>query len=172
MRLMSGAVLVLAASLVAAPTASAQLSPHIVVALGASAPTGDFGKAVKMGYNVTGGLALSAPLIPVGVRVEGMYNAFDSKTAGAGTAKVSAGTLNATFGGAMLPLFYAIGGVGIYHFAPLPAGAENNKFGWNLGAGVKIPLTGFGAHVEARYHSVSANGGTTSFIPITFGVTF
>ena len=36
-------------------------------------PTGDFGGAngVKMGYNVTAGLGLSAPLLPVGVRIDG-----------------------------------------------------------------------------------------------------
>jgi hypothetical protein len=171
MRLMSGAALVLAASLIAAPQASAQLSPHIVVALGAAVPTGDFGNFAKMGYNVSGGLALSAPLVPIGVRVEGMYNAFDGKGIAAGTTtKISAGTVNATFGGAMLPMVYAIGGVGIYHFDP--AGSENNKFGFNIGAGLKIPLTGFGAHVEARYHHVTVNGGSFSFIPVTFGVTF
>jgi len=170
MRLMSGAALVLAASLVAAPRASAQLSPHIVVALGAAVPTGDFGDIAKMGYNVSGGLALSAPLVPIGVRVEGMYNAFDAKAPFTGTQKITAGTVNATFGGAMLPMVYAIGGVGIYHFDP--AGTENNKFGFNIGAGLKIPLTGFGAHVEARYHHVSVGGGTFSFIPVTFGVTF
>jgi len=170
MRLMSGAALVLAASLVAAPQASAQFAPHFTVALGAAVPTGDFGDIAKMGYNITGGLGFSAPLMPVGVRVEGMYNAFDGKGLASGaTQKIMAGTVNATFSTPTIPV-YGIGGVGIYHFDP--AGTENNKFGFNIGAGVKIPLTGFGAHVEARYHSVSANGGTVSFIPITFGVTF
>ncbi len=172
MRLMSGAALVLAASLAAAPKLSAQITPHFVVAAGLAMPTGDMADGSKMGYNVSAGLGLSAPLLPVGVRIEGMYNAFESKAAGGGTGKISAGTVNATFGGAMLPMVYAIGGLGIYHFAPVSAGAENNKLGFNIGAGLKIPLTGFGAHVEARYHSVSANGFTSSFIPVTFGVTF
>jgi hypothetical protein len=170
MRLMSGAALLLAASLVAAPKLSAQITPHFTVAAGLAMPTGDMADGVDMGYNVSAGLGLSAPLLPVGVRIEGMYNAFGVKSPGTGTSKITAGTVNATFGGAMLPMVYAIGGLGIYHFDP--AGTENNKFGFNIGAGLKIPLTGFGAHVEARYHHVSANGGSVSFIPVTFGVTF
>lgn len=174
MRLTSGAALALAASLVAAPQLSAQIAPHFMVAAGAAVPTGDFGNAVDMGYNVTVGLGLSAPLMPIGFRVEGMYNGFSYKSSvGSGSPKIMAGTVNATFGGAMLPMLYAIGGVGMYRNDPDVAGISSvNKFGFNIGAGLKIPLTGFGAHIEARYHHVSTSGGSTGFIPITFGLTF
>ena len=46
--------------------------------------------------------------------------------------------------------------------------ADNNHFGWNVGGGLRFPLTGFSAYVEARYHSTS----DFKFTPIVFGLQF
>ena len=47
-----------------------------------------------------------------------------------------------------------------------------NHFGWNAGAGVNLPLTVVKAFVEARYNSISVNGSTIQFVPLTFGIMF
>jgi len=47
-----------------------------------------------------------------------------------------------------------------------------NKFGWNIGGGIKLPLSGFDTFLEARYNQVQGEDGSLKFIPITFGVMF
>jgi hypothetical protein len=49
--------------------------------------------------------------------------------------------------------------------------AAENHFGFNVGGGVKLPLSSsFETFVEARYNHVSVNGGSLSFIPVTVGI--
>jgi opacity protein-like surface antigen len=71
---------------------------------------------------------------------------------------------------------YAIGGAGLYRTSIAVNGGGNaaeNHFGFNIGGGIKIPLsTSFETFVEARYNRVSINGGSFSFIPVTVGVMF
>ena len=68
---------------------------------------------------------------------------------------------------------YAIGGLGFYHVSSSVTGTTaSNDFGFNVGAGINVPLTGFATFVEARYNRVSESGGSASFVPITFGVMF
>jgi opacity protein-like surface antigen len=52
-------------------------------------------------------------------------------------------------------------------------GAQN-RFGFNIGGGVKIPLTSsFETFVEARYNRVTVdNGQSLSFVPVTVGIMF
>ena len=76
MRVMSRAVLVLAATLFAAP-AFAQMSFN--VAAGAAIPVGSTADDLKMGYNATVGLGIKPPIAPLGIRIEGMWNQFDIK---------------------------------------------------------------------------------------------
>ena len=71
---------------------------------------------------------------------------------------------------------YLSGGAGLYASGCDVTGlakATSTDFGWNAGAGVALPLTVFKAVVEARYNSVSVNGGgKMEFVPITFGIMF
>jgi opacity protein-like surface antigen len=70
---------------------------------------------------------------------------------------------------------YLIGGAGLYNAAvnlPGFGSGSSNKFGWNIGGGIKLPLSGFDTFLEARYNQVQGNGGSLKFIPITFGVMF
>jgi opacity protein-like surface antigen len=76
---------------------------------------------------------------------------------------------------------YAIGGAGLYRTAVnfnTGGSAAENHFGFNIGGGIKIPLSSsFETFVEARYNRVTINnnaGGSSSlsFIPVTVGVMF
>jgi hypothetical protein len=67
---------------------------------------------------------------------------------------------------------YAIGGIGAYKFGASNGGSGDTNFGFNLGGGITIPLSGFNTFIEARYTRVSGDGGSTSYVPITFGIMF
>lgn len=173
MRLLSRAALALAAILFAAPALHAQTS--FSIAAGLALPMGDAADAttgVDMGYNATVGIGIKPPLAPLGVRVEGMFNSFKFKsTAIDASLRVMALTANATY--TMMPTIYLIGGVGMYNSKASAAGSPSDTdLGFNVGAGVNIPLTGFGTYLEARFHHVPGDPGSFQFIPITFGIKF
>jgi hypothetical protein len=169
MRLLSRAALALAAILFAAPALHAQTS--INVAIGASLPMGDAADAVDMGYNATVGVGFKPPLAPIGLRIEGMFNSFEFKSPLDASNRVMAATANGTY--TLMPQIYLIGGVGMYNSKASIAGSDaSNDFGFNVGAGVNIPLTGFGTYLEARFHHVAGDGDNFQFIPITFGIRF
>ena len=170
MRLLSRAALVLAAILCTAPALHAQTS--INIAIGAAVPTGDAGDLVDMGYNATVGVGIKPPLAPLGLRIEGMFNSFEFKSPAADASqRVLAATANGTY--TMMPQIYLIGGAGMYNSKASTSGSPSSTdFGFNVGAGVNIPLTGFGTYAEARFHHISGDGGNFQFIPITFGIRF
>jgi opacity protein-like surface antigen len=162
---------------------------------GVSVPTGDLANGsggftgVNTGYNVTGSIAVGLPVLPLGLRGDVSYNGFGSKNGQFAQAdgasgpysanvKVIGATANVVYS---LPLPapivtpYAIAGIGMYDVRTSPTvGSSTSKtdFGYNIGAGVKIPLVAFNAFVEARYHHVSQSNGSVSFVPITVGVMF
>jgi hypothetical protein len=160
--------------------ASAQLSVlkpiSLGVAGGGSLPMADLKEGTETGYNGTVALAIKLPMIPVGLRLDGALNHFGSKV---GDAKLNiiSGTANLTY---HLPSIgvspYVIGGAGMYSSvvsaSGAPSSARANDFGWNAGAGINLPLTVFKAFVEARYNSVSVDGGKVEFMPLTFGIMF
>jgi hypothetical protein len=172
---MSRAALALAATLFAAP-AFAQAS--FSVAAGAALPMGDASDALEMGYNATVGLGIKPPIAPLGVRIEGMFNSFAYKDNlfNLDAQRIIAGTANVTLSGPALPMAYLIGGVGMYNSSvsvstgTAPDGSTD--FGFNLGAGLNFPLTGFSTFLEARYHHIPVDGGSMKFLPITFGIKF
>ena len=175
MRLMSRAVLVLAATLIAVP-AYAQMS--FSVSAGAALPMGDMSDALEMGYNASVGLGIKPPIAPLGIRIEGMFNSwgYKSNTFGLDSWRTIAGTANVTLSSPAMPMGYLIGGLGMYNSAvSVSAGPEpdaSTDLGFNIGAGLNFPLTGFSTFLEARYHHVSMDGGSMKFVPITFGLRF
>lgn len=145
---------------------------------GLSLATGSFGDRNDAGYAVGLGVGVRQGLSPLAFRAEGMYNEFQQNSNnGGGKSHASAITANAiyelltTSSSAFVP--YAIGGVGYYSTRephPFFDIESEQNFGWNLGGGVRFPLSGFSVYAEARYHSVSNAG--VQFAPIVFGVTF
>jgi hypothetical protein len=170
MRRLSRAAFVLAAILFTAPALHAQMSFN--VALGAAVPMGDAADAVDMGYNATVGLGIKPPLAPLGVRIEGMFNSFEYKSPIDASQRVMALTANGTF--ALVPQVYVIGGLGMYNSKASTTGSSSSTdLGFNVGAGVNIPLTGFGTYIEARFHHVPGdNSRNFQFVPITVGLKF
>lgn len=162
----------------AAPGAGAQSSSSNPFQIGAAAgiafPTGDLGNIANTGYNVTVAVGYKPMYTPIGVRVEAAYNQFGFQ-GGGGNVNIPAFTGNLVYalpGVSFSP--YAIGGAGLYRTnVDITGGgsAGENHFGFNIGGGVKIPLSSsFETFAEARYNHVTVNGGSLSFIPVTVGI--
>jgi hypothetical protein len=150
------------------------------IAAGAALPMSDLKDATDMGFNVTGIIAFHPQLIPLGVRVDVAYNSFNIKNEFNinGNIHFTSVTGNLVYSIPSTTVApYLIGGAGLYNeaadFPGLGSGSEN-RFGFNLGGGIKLPLSGFDTFLESRYNQVSGSNGAPSlkFIPITFGLMF
>ena len=142
------------------------------IAGGAAQPMSDLSNTSNMGFNATAAAEIKLPLLPVALRVDGAYNQFGQKNGGAKLHIINA-TGNVVW---RLPIPgtapYLIGGAGLYIptvEAPGLASVSENHFGWNAGAGLKLPYHTF---AEARYNRVSVNGGSMQFVPVTLGIMF
>jgi opacity protein-like surface antigen len=148
---------------------------------GGTVPQGDAADAFDTGWNGGGLLLFNIPVIPVGLRVDAAYHklgAADSVVA-AGDAEILAATANVTVGFRLLVLKpYVVGGVGYYRLDfsdesfPSAFSGTNSETGWNAGAGVSISLRKIDVFVEARYHSVSTDGESFRFVPVSIGLAF
>ncbi|HEY5086393.1 MAG TPA: outer membrane beta-barrel protein [Gemmatimonadaceae bacterium] len=148
---------------------------------GASIPTGDLSNYTNTGYNVGGHIALGTPALPISFRGDVNYDNFGAKGSGNSNEHIWSYTANAVY---EVPTMtgirpYVIGG--IVGFMPVYSASQGNStytqsngtsFGFDVGGGLTIPLSGFNAFVEARYNRFNDGGGTTSFVPITFGIMF
>ena len=150
------------------------------IAAGAALPMSDLKDATDMGFNVTGTIGFHPQLIPLGIRVDVAYNSFAIKNEFNINGKVNftsvTGNLVWSIPSEVVSPYF-IGGAGLYHTAvdiPNVFGDSNNRFGFNIGGGIKMPLSGFDTFLEARYNQVSSSNGDPSlkFIPITFGLMF
>ncbi|MFL5616703.1 MAG: outer membrane beta-barrel protein [Gemmatimonadaceae bacterium] len=168
----------LTALTVSAVPAQAQF-PHLSVMGGVTMPKGDASTADNMGYN--GGIALgfSAPMVPIGIRIDAAVHHFPGKdnNAGAGftaSTNIWSGTVNATYS---LPVPapvkpYAIAGLGYYGAVVtvdnVPGSASDKKLGYNAGVGIAFSRL----FAEVRYHHMNTDGSALTFMPLTFGITF
>ncbi|MFL5469631.1 MAG: outer membrane beta-barrel protein [Gemmatimonadaceae bacterium] len=148
------------------------------IAAGVAFPTSDLSEGTNTGFNVTGTLALNPAMIPLGIRIDAAYNRFEfNDDAGVdGNFHFTSVTGNVVYkipSTAVAP--YLIGGAGLYNvgvtFTDVGSDSENH-FGWNIGGGISMPLSGFDAFIEARYNQVQGDGGSVKFIPVTFGIMF
>lgn len=143
------------------------------VAGGYSLPTGDFSDFNDAGFALIGGLGVAPSGSPIHFRGEAFYNQFNHKSSNQ-TSRAGGFTANAVYdfavsrGTPFTP--YAIGGIGLYGTRIFDDVDSQWNAGWNLGLGLRFPLTGFSVYVEGRYHSVSS--ADVAFAPIVFGVTF
>lgn len=176
-RLVITAVLVGLAVAVPSKDVSAQAYNPFQIggAVGAAIPMGDLGNATNLGYNVTLALGYKPAASPLGFRFDAAYNEFGFQ-GGGGNFNIPSFTANAVYdlpSGGFSP--YLIGGAGLYRPSAAISGfgsGSENRFGFNAGGGVKMPLSGFHVFAEARYNYVSADSGNLSFIPIIIGLMF
>jgi hypothetical protein len=180
------AVLIAGACTIAPVALRAQVSTSFLVSGGLSIPVSDLSDATNSGYNLNVGLAVGAPIIPVGARFEAGFSSFDAKSGSfqtGGTVRIASATANAVLNlGPTSASPYLIGGLGIYNIRQeysTIAGTTNpisdTKAGVNVGGGLRFPLGGLSTFLEARYHVMlgdAANRTNSQFIPITFGVQF
>jgi opacity protein-like surface antigen len=165
--------------LASAGTAGAQFASPIRfnVHAGAAIPTGelaDVGEA-QLGFRIGAGLELRAPLMPVGLRFDGAYDRMGIEDADAAWSIWNL-TANAIVAPMASPLYF-IGGVGFYSWDitgddVIIDEESESDFGFNLGAGLSLPLTGFSTFIEARWHSIQTEGDNIQYIPIVFGIRF
>jgi hypothetical protein len=169
----------LAASLLVlgASTADAQFASPIRfnVHAGAALPVGDIGDGLDMGFRVGAGLELRPALSPVGLRVDGAFDRMGFE-GGGGNLTIWSVTGNAVVAPMASPLYF-IGGIGFYStdvndddFPDLDD--TETDFGFNIGAGFTLPLTGFSTFIEARWHNINTEIESTQYIPIVFGIRF
>lgn len=170
----------LSAIALAAPAASASAQDYnpfeIGGALGAAIPISDLDDVANVGYNATFILGYKPSFSPLGFRFDAAYNQF-SQQGGGDDLAISSFTANAVFAmpsGGFTP--YIIGGAGLYNVDELfvAPGDSRNKFGFNAGVGVSMPLSGFKVFAEARYNHVPLDSPSPAakFVPITFGLIF
>jgi outer membrane protein with beta-barrel domain len=179
----------LAASLLilGASSANAQFASPIRfnVHAGAALPTGDLAGNedpftegfAELGFRIGAGLELRPPLSPIGLRLDGAYDRMGVEDFD-GAWTIWNLTLNAVAAPPVSPLYF-IGGVGFYSvdltgddFADEDA---TSHVGFNIGAGLNLPLTGFSTFIEARWHRISSDEDwafNASYIPIVFGIRF
>jgi hypothetical protein len=176
--------------LVSASTASAQFANPIRfnVHAGASLPVGDFAASddpttegfAELGFRVGAGLEIRPALMPVGLRFDGAYDRMGIEGADAAWSIWNL-TANAVLAPTASPLYF-IGGIGFYSTDLTGEDVigdpdAETDFGFNLGAGFSLPLTGFSTFIEARWHSISVDEdafgfGSINYIPIVFGIRF
>jgi hypothetical protein len=157
--------------------ARAQNPVQLGIAGGLALPMSDLSDLTDLGFNGTVTVGMTPALIPLGIRIDGAINQFAIKDdLGDGDVRFLSLTGNLVYkipGATVSP--YLIGGAGLYNakveVAPFGSEAEN-KFGWNVGAGINMPLSGFSTFIEARYNQVQTEGESLKFIPITFGILF
>jgi opacity protein-like surface antigen len=173
-RAFAPAALCAAAFTASAAAAQVPVNPFGVgISGGAAVPTGDFGDDVNTGFSVDGLITLRVPTLPVSFRGEVGYTRFGIKQSAfedddedaSGNLRFFSGVANVIFsvpaGPTAVVRPYLIGGVGLYNGrVNVEGGGESasseaaNKFGFNAGAGIEIPLSGITGLGEVRFVSV------------------
>jgi opacity protein-like surface antigen len=189
-----GRFVVGAGALLIAATAQAQATTDgrpfkLGGALGATLPLGDFGDIADLGFHFGGLIEYKPVAFPVTLRGEITYhrNALKDDFFDIPGFDVDGNSSMINFlGNAVFPFGdaastarpYGIAGLGIYRVKfsgevdDFDVSDTQTKFGLNVGGGFTFNLSGFETFLEARFHSVFAEGSNLNFIPLSFGFKF
>jgi hypothetical protein len=171
------------ASSAASSSALGQKTFALGIGGGAAIPVGKLSNTQDAGYNGTLALAMGVAELPIGVRIDGIYNKLlrNKQLSPGGTVSSDLrvmgvlGNLIFAFSGTNAKPYVIVGG-GLYNTKPDTAAAKSdNYFGVNAGLGATFGIGRFAIFVESRYHSISrkaAKGGVMQFVPITVGLMF
>jgi hypothetical protein len=165
--------------------ALAQKSYAVGFGGGGSIPVGRLKDAQNSGFNGLVSLALGVAELPIGIRIDGIYNRFPGSGASSrttGTANTSSFRVTGVLGNLIFAFpgtttkAYVITGGGFYYTKLDAVGAESERdAGLNAGAGFTFGLGPIASFVEARYHFIRRppeKGGVIHFVPITLGIMF
>lgn len=173
------------ASIVLSNQAAGQKAYALGIGGGAAIPVGRLTQTQKTGFNGIVAIALGVADLPLGVRIDGIYNRFSRKN----TVSAQSGSTNTysfRIAGILGNLIYAfpgmsaktyvVAGGGLYNTRLDVAGSKSeNHLGLNGGLGMTFGLGPVASFMEARYHFISrepAKGGVIHFVPITLGLMF
>jgi opacity protein-like surface antigen len=164
-----------AMTVMGASAAEAQSPIRFGLAGGLSLPTGDDKDFFENGFHGQVMLGFGMMMLPVKLRADLSYHSFggkDNTLFDGEDARVISGALNAIVGmGGIGVKPYLTGGLGVYNSKTGDFDGETD-FGINGGAGLEFSLTGMSTFLEVRYVNVFAEGESSAFIPITFGIMF
>jgi hypothetical protein len=166
-------------------SASAQKTYALGIGGGAAIPVGTLSDTQNTGFNGIVSLALGGADLPIGIRIDGIYNTFPHPN----ESQPQSGSINPysfRIAGLLGNLVYAfpgtnaktylVAGGGVYNTKLDVAGSKGeNHGGLNAGAGVTFRVGPIASFLESRYHFVSRKpekGGVIHFVPITFGFLF
>jgi len=168
-------------AVVAAPPVSAQ-GLRWGVNGGLLMPMGDYNTADKPGWIVGGGATYWLSGGAVGVRGDFSYGQTKHDGGFTGDTKIAGGMASLVYGlgpssASMRP--FVTGGLGFYNVkveftGPGASSDSQSKVGFGVGAGVafKAGTGGMRVVVATRFTSVSTDPSSTTFLPITVGLTF
>jgi hypothetical protein len=170
------------ASILLSSQASAQKTYALGIGGGAAIPVGKLSNTQTTGFNGIVALALGVADLPIGVRLDGIYDSFSRKT----IASPPTTTYGFRIAGILANLIYAFPGTtaksyivtggGLYNTKfDIPGTKAENHWGLNAGVGVTFAVGPVASFLESRYHFISrepTKGGVLHFVPITLGVMF
>ena len=171
-------ILAVALCVVAARPVMAQGHLRYGVSAGLLMPLGDYNKFDKMGFVGGAGATYWLAGQPIGIRGDLSYSQ-SKHDVGAGNTKIAGGMASVVYAlnPASAPARIILsGGLGFYNVkvSSGTASASESKIGFGGGAAVSFKL-GTGSTrlvVGTRYTSVSTSGSSTTFLPLTVGLTF
>jgi opacity protein-like surface antigen len=186
---------VLAAALVtgSASLAGAQAVAARPVSLGISAganiPQGDFADIYGAGYLVAGHMKLRPAASPLGLRFDLGYSSNGIKSEFEDVVdsdlSIISGFANVVYEFPVTSTTirpYVLGGLGLgslkisatgdFGGGSVSESERQTKFGFQVGGGVEIPLSGITGFAEVGWQRYSVEGGSLAQIPIRFGVRF
>jgi hypothetical protein len=170
----------LAMALAAPATLVAQTADTRTISIGASGglslPLGNRGDALESGYALAGHVYLRpATFTALRFRADVTLDRFNFKGAGNDSFRSLGivGNMLYDFPTATTSMVrpYAVGGLGLFNLKASDADGDSN-LGIQVGGGLNFQLSGFTTFAEAKFVNVFTDGGSTRYVPITFGVRF
>lgn len=143
--------------------------PLYGVTAGIAIPIGRLSNDHAAGYALGGVVEYAVSGQPYSLRGEVNYQRFSLKEGHAGDDinLLSLGTTIVYRLQKSAAQTFVSAGIAVYN-----ATKEGTRPGFNAGTGVEIPLTGFSAVAEARFHVMLADGSAVMTVPLTVGVRF
>lgn len=164
--------------LISMPTAAAHsqgASGQFGVLAGATFPTGEVADGLDTGFNLGVTLGMTSPVYPLALRIDASWHQLGfapHEGHESENLRIVTGSANLLYNSAFPFRPFVIGGIGAYNLRDPHAAGDENEFGWNLGAGIRLALAQFETFAELRYHSIRREGGNLALMPFSFGIMF